>query len=45
MSTVKKGTLTASLERAKHLREMKRNFWKAERKAHKKAIAQEVSTS
>lgn len=42
MSTVKKGTLTASLERVKHLREMKQDYWKAERQAHKKAIQQEL---
>lgn len=34
MSTVKKGVLTASGERAKHLRPWhKREFWKVERKA------------
>lgn len=42
MSTVKKGTLTASIERAKHLREMKQDYWKAERQAHKKLIQQEL---
>jgi hypothetical protein len=35
MATVKKGTVTASLERRKHLRFAKRVFWKAERKAAK----------
>lgn len=42
MCTVKKGTLTASRERVNHLRELKQDFWKAERQAHKKAIQKEI---
>ena len=41
MAHVRKGHITAAPEWWKHLREMKRVFWKRERKAHKHAIAQE----
>jgi hypothetical protein len=35
MASVKKGTLTKPQQWWKHLKEYKRIFWKAERKAHK----------
>ena len=35
MANVKKGNLTKPPQWWKHLREWKRKFWKAERKAHK----------
>jgi len=38
MASVKKGTITHSPQWWKHLKEYKRTFWKAERKAHKKEI-------
>jgi hypothetical protein len=38
MATVKKGMLTATGEWWKHLREMKRTFWKGERRAGKKSV-------
>ena len=37
MASVKKGLLTATKEWAKHLRRLKRDYWKAERKTAKKA--------
>jgi len=43
MATVKKGTLTATTERVKHLRPFgKREFWKKERKAAKDFIQNET---
>jgi hypothetical protein len=38
MASVKKGTITHSPQWWKHLKEYKRTFWKAERKAHKHDI-------
>ena len=43
MAGVKKGNLTAPGEWWKHLRALKRPFWKAERKAAKIAIHGETS--
>jgi hypothetical protein len=43
MATVKKGLLTKSPEWWRHLREMKRVFWKAERRAAKKAARRETT--
>ena len=43
MSTVKKGLLTASGEWRKHLRGMKRGFWKGERNAVGRSLAAETS--
>jgi len=42
MATVKKGTLTASPQWWKHLRWVKRQFWKRERRAAKKDAARRV---
>jgi hypothetical protein len=42
MTTVKKGFLTAAPEWWKHLRRMKRVFWKRERKAAKSLARQEA---
>jgi len=41
MANVKKGNLTATPQWWKHLKEWKRVFWKAERKAHQQAIKNE----
>jgi hypothetical protein len=38
MASIKKGTITAPRQWWKHLKEFKRDFWKRERKAHKKKI-------
>jgi hypothetical protein len=38
MASVKKNTLTSAGQRWKHLREWKRKFWKAERRAYKCAV-------
>lgn len=43
MANVKKGNLTAPGEWWKHLRWLKRAFWKAERKAAKNAARKETS--
>lgn len=42
MATVKKGLLTKSPEWWKHLRRMKRLFWKRERKAGQRFIERET---
>lgn len=42
MANVKKGQLTKSPEWWRHLRRMKRVFWKRERKAAQRVIAQET---
>jgi len=42
MATVKKGMLTAAGEWWKHLRTIKRAFWKRERRAAKKAARQDA---
>jgi hypothetical protein len=42
MANVKKGLLTAPSEWWKHLRDVKREFWKRERKAAKAAARIEV---
>lgn len=42
MASVKKGHLTPAPEWWKHLREFKRVFWKAERKAAKKEAQTEL---
>ena len=42
MATVKKGMLTATGEWWRHLRYLKRDFWKAERRAAEKEIAKQV---
>jgi hypothetical protein len=42
MATVKKGTLTRAREWWKHLKWMKRDFWKRERKASKSDIQQRL---
>ena len=42
MANVKKGQLLPAPEWWKHLRKMKRVFWKAERKAAKKAAKSEA---
>lgn len=36
MATIKKGMLTQASERWKHLRDMKKVFWKGERQAQKR---------
>jgi hypothetical protein len=41
MANVKKGNLTPSPQWWKHLKEFKRVFWKAERKAQREAIKSE----
>ena len=43
MATVKKGMLTSAGEWWKHLREMKRTFWKGERKAAKQFARAEAA--
>ena len=43
MANVKKGNLVKSPQWWKHLREWKRVFWKAERKAGKAAVKSEVT--
>jgi hypothetical protein len=43
MANVKKGNLTPAPQWWKHLKEYKRFFWKAERKAHKQAIRADVA--
>ena len=40
MASVKKGSLTAPPQWWKHLRDWKRVYWRAERHAHKRMIAQ-----
>lgn len=45
MANVKKGNLTGSPQWWKHLRDWKRVFWKTERKAQKKDIAERVNES
>ena len=42
MANVKKNNLTAPKEWWKHLRWLKRAFWKGERQAHKKDIAKQT---
>lgn len=42
MATVKKGLLTKSPEWWRHLRRMKRVFWKRERKATQRYVAHEA---
>jgi hypothetical protein len=42
MATVKKGMLTGAREWWRHLRGMKREFWKGERKAAKRVVREEV---
>lgn len=42
MATVKRGQLTAIKEWIRHLRDQKRGFWKAERKAAKAAAKNEA---
>ena len=42
MSTIKNGTLTASGEWRKHLRWIRRRFWKSERQAEKSAGLAEI---
>jgi hypothetical protein len=42
MATVKKGLQTATGEWRKHLRWLKRMFWKAERQAAQKAAAKDA---
>lgn len=42
MASVKKGTLTAPVEYWKHLRFLKKGFWKAERAAYKSVIRKEA---
>jgi hypothetical protein len=41
MASVKQGTITASPQWWKHLKEYKRVFWKAERQAHKQQTRKE----
>lgn len=43
MSTKKKGLVTASGEWRKHLRDLKRVFWKGERQAAKAAASRDVA--
>ncbi len=43
MSTVKKDQLTATSEWRKHLRQLKRIFWKGERQAARKSSQRQVS--
>ena len=43
MASVKKGTLTPPPQWWKHLKDCKRVFWKAERQAYRKQIAQEAN--
>ena len=43
MATVKKGILTASPEWWRHLRSMKRSFWKSERQAAREFIRREAA--
>ncbi len=45
MATVKKGLLTASGLWAKHLRKLKRMFWKRERGAAKAQIKKEAKNA
>ncbi len=45
MANVKKSNLTTAPQWWKHLKEFKRVFWKAERKAHREAIKCEVTTT
>jgi hypothetical protein len=44
MASVKKGLLTATTEWCKHLRDLKREFWKRERRAAKSVVRKEVSS-
>ncbi len=45
MASIKKGNLTAPGEWWKHLRWLKREFWKAERKAAKKFAKTEAKVA
>ena len=45
MATVKKGVLTQTGEWWKHLRWMKRRFWKGERQAGKKLSSKDATES
>lgn len=45
MATVKKGMLTRTGEWWKHLRSIKRKFWKGERQAAKQLIRRESAAS
>jgi len=45
MANVKSGNIKSAPQRWKHLKEFKRVFWKAERKAQNKAIATVVKES
>jgi hypothetical protein len=44
MANVRKGILTAPREWWKHLRHIKRPFWKRERKAAKVAVRKDIRT-
>lgn len=44
MASVKKGTLTRPSQWWKHLRDWKRGFWKAERRAYKKVLSRGVDS-
>jgi hypothetical protein len=44
MATVKKGTLTAPREWWKHLRWLKRAFWKRERRASRRETVREINS-
>lgn len=45
MANVKKGNLTPPPQWWKHLKEFKRVFWKAERKAQREAIKNEADAA
>jgi hypothetical protein len=44
MASVKKGQLTATGEWAKHLRQLKRGYWKSERKIARRVARQDAQS-
>jgi hypothetical protein len=44
MAHVRKGQLTPAPQWWKHLRDLKRAFWKRERKAARRVVAREMAT-